>query len=84
MEEAIELSPRHFEILCDGSVDCHSLEAIVAEIAEQHKLSYKIGRPCEHSSKDTFLVFVLDAEDCNMSFRTALNARLSPVRCKVR
>ena len=84
MEEAIELSLRHFEILCDGSVDCHSLEAIVAEIAERHELTYKIGRPCEHSSKDTFLVFVLDAEDCNRSFRTAINARLSPVRCKVR
>jgi len=29
MEEAIELSARHFEILCDSSVDCHALEAIV-------------------------------------------------------
>ena len=84
MDEAIELSPRHFEILCDGSVDCHSLEEIVAEVAEQHKLTYTIGHPCEHSSTDTFLVFVLDAEDCNMSFRTALNARLNPIRCKVR
>jgi hypothetical protein len=84
MEEAIELSLRHFEILCDGSVDCHSLEAIVAEVAEQHKLTYKIGHPCEHSSKDTFLVFLLDEEDSNMTFRTALNARANPLGCKVR
>jgi hypothetical protein len=85
MEEAIELSARHFEILCDSSIDCHALEAIVAEVAEQHRLTYRIGHPCEHSSQDTFLVFVfLDEEDYNISFRTALEARINPSGCKVR
>jgi hypothetical protein len=84
MQEAKELSARHFEILCDSSIDCHALEAIVADVAEHHRLTHKIGHPCEHSSQDTFLVFVLDEEDYNMSFRTALEARINPLGCKIR